>query len=166
MKAAVLPAYDAQLSIENVPPPEITGASDVIVKVGGAGLCRTDLHIIEGIWKEKVDVELPYILGHENAGWVEAVGDGVTTVKPGDAVIVHPVITCGLCQACRAGEDMHCIALAFPGHHAERRVRRVPPHRGAGDHQAARGPRAQGDRPDTPTPASRPTARRSGRPSG
>ena len=99
MKAALLPAYDAELSIENVPPPEITGASDVIVKVGGAGLCRTDLHIIEGIWQEKVDVELPYILGHENAGWVEDVGAGVTTVKPGDAVIVHPVITCGLCQA-------------------------------------------------------------------
>ena len=115
MKAALLPAYDAELSIEDVPPPEITSASDVIVKVGGAGLCRTDLHIIEGIWKEKVDVELPYILGHENAGWVEDVGAGVTTVKPGDAVIVHPVITCGLCQACRAGEDMHCTNLAFPG---------------------------------------------------
>ena len=62
-----------------------------------------------------MNVELPYILGHENAGWVEAVGDGVTTIKPGDAVIVHPVITCGLCQACRAGEDMHCVNLAFPG---------------------------------------------------
>ena len=115
MKAALLPAYDSELVIEDAPAPEITGPSDVIVKVGGAGLCRTDLHIIEGIWKEKVDVELPYILGHENAGWVEAVGDGVTTVRPGDAVIVHPVITCGLCQACRAGEDMHCTNLAFPG---------------------------------------------------
>jgi len=115
MKAAVLPAYDSELVIESAPAPEITGRSDVIVRVGGAGLCRTDLHIIEGIWKEKVDVELPYILGHENAGWVEAVGDAVTTVRPGDAVIVHPVITCGLCQACRAGEDMHCVNLAFPG---------------------------------------------------
>ena len=46
------------------------------MRIGGAGLCRTDLHIIEGIWKEKVDVELPYILGHENAGWVEDVGAG------------------------------------------------------------------------------------------
>ena len=115
MKAALLPAYDAELSLEDVPPPEVQGASDVIVRIGGAGLCRTDLHIIEGIWKEKVDVELPYILGHENAGWVEDVGPGVRSVKPGDAVIVHPVITCGLCRACRAGEDMHCIDLAFPG---------------------------------------------------
>ena len=115
MKAAVLPAYDADLSLESVPAPEVQGANDVIVRVGGAGLCRTDLHIIEGVWKNKVDVELPYILGHENAGWVEDVGPGVTSIKPGDAVIVHPVITCGLCRACRAGEDMHCIALQFPG---------------------------------------------------
>jgi len=115
VKAAVLPAYDQELRIEGVPPPEVQGPNDVIVRVGGAGLCRTDLHIIEGIWKEKVDVELPYILGHENAGWVEDVGPGVRSVKPGDAVIVHPVITCGLCLACRAGEDMHCEDLVFPG---------------------------------------------------
>ncbi len=115
MKAAILPAYDAELSLEDVPAPEVQGAGDVIVRIGGAGLCRTDLHIIEGVWKEKVEVELPYILGHENAGWVEDVGPGVTTIKPGDAVIVHPVITCGLCRACRAGEDMHCVDLQFPG---------------------------------------------------
>jgi threonine dehydrogenase-like Zn-dependent dehydrogenase len=115
MRAAVLHGYDEDLRVESIPPPEIRSPADVIVRIGGAGLCRTDLHIIEGVWKEKVDVELPYILGHENAGWVEDVGPGVRSVKPGDAVIVHPVITCGLCQACRAGEDMHCIDLAFPG---------------------------------------------------
>ena len=115
MKAAILPAYDAELSLEDVPAPEVQGAGDVIVRIGGAGLCRTDLHIIEGVWKEKVEVELPYILGHENAGWVEDVGPGVTSIKPGDAVIVHPVITCGLCRACRAGEDMHRVDLQFPG---------------------------------------------------
>ncbi len=115
MRAAVLPAYDADLSLEDVPAPEVQAPGDVIVRIGGAGLCRTDLHIIEGVWKEKVEVELPYILGHENAGWVEDVGSGVTAFKPGDAVIVHPVITCGLCRACRAGEDMHCINLQFPG---------------------------------------------------
>jgi NAD+-dependent secondary alcohol dehydrogenase Adh1 len=115
MKAALLPAYDSELSIEDVPAPEVQSPTDVIVRIGGAGLCRTDLHIIEGIWKEKVDVELPYILGHENAGWVEDVGPGVRNVKPGDAVIVHPVITCGLCRACRVGEDMHCVDLSFPG---------------------------------------------------
>jgi NAD+-dependent secondary alcohol dehydrogenase Adh1 len=115
MKAALLPAYDEALRLETVPAPEVRGPSEVIVRIGGAGLCRTDLHIIEGVWREKVDVELPYILGHENAGWVEDVGSGVRSVRPGDAVIVHPVITCGLCRACRAGEDMHCEDLEFPG---------------------------------------------------
>ncbi len=46
----------------------------MIVRIGGAGVCRTDLHIVEGIWRSKVNVNLPYIMGHENAGWVEAVG--------------------------------------------------------------------------------------------
>ncbi len=115
MKAAVLHEYDEKLRLENVPLPELHSDTDVIVRVGGAGLCRTDLHIIEGVWKNKVETTLPYILGHENAGWVEDVGKSVRSVKPGDAVIVHPVITCGLCLACRAGEDMHCIDLQFPG---------------------------------------------------
>ncbi|HJZ62191.1 MAG TPA: NAD(P)-dependent alcohol dehydrogenase [Miltoncostaeaceae bacterium] len=115
MKAARLHAYDEQLRVEDVAPPELQSPTDVIVRIGGAGLCRTDLHIIEGVWREKVDVELPYILGHENAGWVEDVGSQVKSIKPGDAVIVHPVVSCGLCRACRAGEDMHCESLAFPG---------------------------------------------------
>ena len=115
MKAAVLYGFDEELKLENYDAPEIQSDTDVIVKIGGAGLCRTDLHIIEGVWKDKVDTTLPYILGHENAGWVEDVGKSVRSVKPGDAVIVHPVITCGLCLACRAGEDMHCVDLQFPG---------------------------------------------------
>ena len=121
MKAARLHHYDPEvkgpeyLKIEQVPDPEITDADDVIIRIGGAGLCRTDLHIIEGIWKSKVDVELPYIPGHENAGWVEEVGKGVTNFKVGDAVIVHPLITDGTCPACRRGNDMHCDNGAFPG---------------------------------------------------
>jgi NAD+-dependent secondary alcohol dehydrogenase Adh1 len=115
VKAARLHAYDDELRVEDVPVPEVASGTDVIVRIGGAGLCRTDLHIIEGVWRSKVDVELPYILGHENAGWVEDVGDAVRSVKPGDAVIVHPLITCGLCRACRGGEDMHCVSGSFPG---------------------------------------------------
>jgi NAD+-dependent secondary alcohol dehydrogenase Adh1 len=55
------------------------------------------------------------VLGHENAGWVEAVGDGVTTVSPGDAVLVYPPYSCGLCVACRRGNDMHCVRHDFTG---------------------------------------------------
>jgi NAD+-dependent secondary alcohol dehydrogenase Adh1 len=101
--------------IEEVPEPEISGPLDVIVKIGGAGLCRTDLHIIEGQWASRSGVGLPYTLGHENAGWVQEVGSGVTSVTPGDTVILHPSPTCGLCRACRAGDDMHCSNSWFPG---------------------------------------------------
>ena len=106
MKAARLHAYEQPLQVDSVPEPQLGGHHDVIVRIGGAGLCRTDLHIIEGIWQSKVDVQLPYILGHENAGWVEEVGDAVESVKVGDAVIVHPLVACGYCAACRMGEDM------------------------------------------------------------
>ncbi|MDP8977371.1 MAG: NAD(P)-dependent alcohol dehydrogenase [Actinomycetota bacterium] len=115
MKAVRLHAYEQAPSVDDVAEPEVDGPLDVIVRIGGAGLCRTDLHIVEGQWKEKSGVTLPYTLGHENAGWVHAVGPAVTNVAVGDAVIVHPLITCGLCRACRAGDDMHCSAAAFPG---------------------------------------------------
>jgi NAD+-dependent secondary alcohol dehydrogenase Adh1 len=55
------------------------------------------------------------VLGHENAGWVEAAGDGVTTVSRGDAVLVYPPYSCGLCVACRRGNDMHCVRHDFTG---------------------------------------------------
>ena len=122
MKVAKLyeydPAMNVQLVIEDSAPPTINGPNDVIVKVGAAGLCRTDLHIIEGVWKDIMDTEdslLPYIMGHENAGWVEDIGSSVTSVKPGDAVICHPHRTCGICLNCRRGEDMHCENSLFPG---------------------------------------------------
>lgn len=116
MKAARLHAYhDERLRLDDVPEPKIEGPLDVIVRIGGAGLCRTDLHILEGQWEAKTGVSLPYTLGHENAGWVEEVGSAVTNVSVGDTVIVHPLITCGLCRACRAGDDMHCSDGLFPG---------------------------------------------------
>ncbi|HAG97302.1 MAG TPA: alcohol dehydrogenase [Ktedonobacter sp.] len=115
MKAVRLHQYEQQPKIEEVAEPKITGPYDVIVRIGGAGLCRTDLHIIEGQWAEKMHPTLPYTLGHENAGWVHEIGSAVSNVAVGDTVIVHPLITCGLCRACRAGDDMHCSNSAFPG---------------------------------------------------
>jgi NAD+-dependent secondary alcohol dehydrogenase Adh1 len=115
MKAVRVVGYHQPLQMDDVPAPEITGPHDVIVKIGGAGVCRTDLHILEGQWAEKSGVTLPYTIGHENAGWVHAVGSAVTNVAEGDKVILHPLITCGLCRACRFGDDVHCENNAFPG---------------------------------------------------
>ena len=116
MKAARLHEYeDERLHLDEVPDPRIEDPHDVIVRIGGAGVCRTDLHVMEGIWRGIQDPLLPYTLGHENAGWVEEVGPSVTTVRPGDAVIVHPLKTDGVCPACRRGEDMHCEHAEFPG---------------------------------------------------
>ncbi|MDX6253709.1 MAG: NAD+-dependent secondary alcohol dehydrogenase Adh1 [Frankiales bacterium] len=115
MKAVQLAKYESSPEFVDVRDPAITSPLDVIVKIGGAGVCRTDLHIIEGQWAAKSNVALPYTIGHENAGWVEAVGSAVTNVAVGDAVILHPLVTCGLCRACRAGDDVHCEASSFPG---------------------------------------------------
>ena len=91
MKAQVLTTYDESLTadrwvaMQNVPDPKITKSTDVIVRIGGAGVCRTDLHIIEGVWKPHMDPNgdslLPLIMGHENAGWVEEVGKEVEGIK-------------------------------------------------------------------------------------
>src|ERR1700755_996022 len=115
MKAVRLHKFHTQPVIDDVPEPTMSGPSDVIVKIGGAGVCRTDLHIIEGQWDAAMGTPLPYILGHENAGWVQEIGPGVTNVAVGDTVILHPTPTCGLCHACRAGDDMHCENGQFPG---------------------------------------------------
>ena len=119
MKAVRVVGYHENLKLGEAPEPKITSPLDVVVKIGAAGVCRTDLHIIEGQWKEKSGVTLPYTIGHENAGWVHAIGDGVTNVKVGDKVILHPLVTCGLCTACRFGDDVHCENSTFPGINAD-----------------------------------------------
>ena len=116
MKAVRLHRYHERPSVDEIEDPKVQGPLDVIVRIGGAGLCRTDLHLYEGQWADAgVDTPLPYTLGHENAGWVHEVGSAVTNLQPGDTVILHPQATCGLCRACRAGDDMHCDDSFFPG---------------------------------------------------
>ncbi|PWW24257.1 NAD+-dependent secondary alcohol dehydrogenase Adh1 [Geodermatophilus normandii] len=115
MKAVRVHEYHADPTIDDIPEPEIRGPLDVVVRIGGAGVCRTDLHILEGQWADLQNPDLPYVIGHENAGWVHAVGEGVTNVAVGDTVILHPQPSCGLCLACRAGRDMQCEHAFFPG---------------------------------------------------
>lgn len=115
MKAVRLHRYHERPQVEHVDEPVVRGPYDVLVDIGGAGLCRTDLHIVEGQWADRSSVALPYTLGHENAGWVREVGSAVEHVQPGDTVILHPIATCGFCHACRAGDDVHCRSSTFPG---------------------------------------------------
>ncbi|MDI3316552.1 MAG: NAD(P)-dependent alcohol dehydrogenase [Bacillota bacterium] len=116
MRAVRIFGYHEPVRLVDVPEPKIEGPFDVIVKIAGAGVCRTDLHIIEGIWREALgDPELPYTIGHENAGYVEEVGSAVVGLQRGDPVILHPLMSCGFCLACRSGNDMHCVNSKFPG---------------------------------------------------
>jgi len=115
VKAVRLHEFHQPPVVDDIPEPAILGPLDVIVKIGGAGVCRTDLHIMEGQWDAAMHTPLPYVLGHENAGWVHEVGSAVSNVAVGDTVILHPTPTCGLCRACRAGDDMHCVNSEFPG---------------------------------------------------
>lgn len=108
-------SYNRPLEIREIPRPKIEGPFDIVVRVAGAGVCRTDLHLQEGVWKDILRPELPFVLGHENVGYVEEVGGSVDWISPGDPVILHPAITCRVCRSCRIGDDMHCSRLRFPG---------------------------------------------------
>ena len=118
MKTALLSAYHHDFELASVEDPVISAPMDVIVKVGAAGICRTDLHMQEGQLagvQQSAGIHLPFTCGHETAGWVAEVGAGVTHLKIGDPVVLHPVASCGFCRACRAGDDMHCTNSLFPG---------------------------------------------------
>jgi NAD+-dependent secondary alcohol dehydrogenase Adh1 len=114
VKAALLSEYHRPLELVERAVPEPTRPDEVLVRIAGAGVCATDLHAIEGLLAP-AGVSLPVVLGHENAGWVETAGELVSTVSPGDGVILYPPYSCGLCLRCRRGDDMHCERHQFTG---------------------------------------------------
>ena len=146
MKAVRLHEFHQQPVVDEVPEPTISGPLDVIVKIGGAGVCRTDLHIIEGQWDAAHGHPAAVHPGprERRAGctrWAPA----VTNVAVGDTVILHPTPTCGLCRACRAGDDMHCTENSVvPRPVPRRRDGRVPAHHGPGLRQAGPADPAEG----------------------
>ncbi|MGH3933018.1 MAG: alcohol dehydrogenase catalytic domain-containing protein [Pseudonocardiaceae bacterium] len=95
----------APVTVETVLVPD-PGPSEVLVTVQACGVCHTDLHYREGA----INDEFPFLLGHEAAGVVEAVGDGVDTVVPGDFVILNWRAVCGRCRACQRGEPWYCFS--------------------------------------------------------
>jgi propanol-preferring alcohol dehydrogenase len=92
--------------LREVPVPE-PGPGEVLIKIGGAGACHSDLHILEAP-APPGPARSPFTLGHENAGWVEKMGPGATGFAKGDPVIVYGPWGCGLCMNCRVGRENYC----------------------------------------------------------
>jgi S-(hydroxymethyl)glutathione dehydrogenase/alcohol dehydrogenase len=117
MKAAVMRAYHAPLEIEDVELDD-PGPGEVLVTTAASGICHSDLHVIEG----SLPMPPPCVLGHEPAGVVEAVGEGVTDFAPGDHVIGCMTQWCGVCKLCTAGRPYLCPAQ-FEGRPPEAKPR-------------------------------------------
>jgi S-(hydroxymethyl)mycothiol dehydrogenase len=105
VRGVVARAKGEPVTIEtiNVPDP---GPGEAVVVVQACGVCHTDLHYREG----GINDEFPFLLGHEAAGVVESVGEGVTEVAPGDFVVLNWRAVCGECRACTRGEPWYCFA--------------------------------------------------------
>jgi S-(hydroxymethyl)mycothiol dehydrogenase len=93
------------VAIETIVVPD-PGPGEAVVRVEACGVCHTDLHYREG----GINDDFPFLLGHEAAGRVEAVGDGVTDVEPGDFVVLNWRAVCGTCRACLKGKPQYCFA--------------------------------------------------------
>jgi propanol-preferring alcohol dehydrogenase len=89
----------------------VPGPGQVVIKIGGAGVCHSDLHVME----EDLGFRGVFTLGHENAGWVARLGEGVTDVKEGDAVAVYGPWGCGRCHACQLSTENYCENWAALG---------------------------------------------------
>jgi alcohol dehydrogenase, propanol-preferring len=121
MKSARIHAYHEPRKLEELPKPGMPHGEEVLVKVGGSGLCHSDLHIMQGDWASSIPVQLPKTLGHEVAGWVEQVGDFVPSVSSagglatGDLVGIFGGWGCGACAQCKSGNEQLCSHARYPG---------------------------------------------------
>ncbi|MFG2776247.1 S-(hydroxymethyl)mycothiol dehydrogenase [Streptomyces prunicolor] len=113
VRAVVARGKGAPVSLETIVVPD-PGPGEALVKVEACGVCHTDLHYREG----GINDDFPFLLGHEAAGVVESVGEGVTDVAPGDFVILNWRAVCGNCRACRRGRPHYC----FNTHNAEQKM--------------------------------------------
>ncbi|GGS10592.1 oxidoreductase [Streptomyces humidus] len=105
VRGVVARGKGAPVSLETIVVPD-PGPGEALVKVEACGVCHTDLHYREG----GINDDFPFLLGHEAAGVVESVGEGVTDVAPGDFVILNWRAVCGTCRACRRGRPWYCFS--------------------------------------------------------
>lgn len=111
MRALQITKWQSDPELVDIPKP-VPGPGEVVIKVGGAGACHSDLHLLYEFSEGAVPWNPPFTLGHENAGWVDSIGTGVTTVKEGDAVAVYGPWGCGKCSRCQLGIETLCENLA------------------------------------------------------
>ena len=105
VKGVIASARGEAVSVETIVVPD-PGPGEALIKVKACGVCHTDLHYREGA----ITDDFPFLLGHEAAGTVEKVGDGVTNVEPGDFVIIAWRAPCGICRSCLRGRPWYCFA--------------------------------------------------------
>lgn len=110
MRALRLMAWKSDPHLVEVPKPT-PREGEVVIKIGGAGVCHSDLHLMYEFEAGALPYNPPFTLGHENAGWVDSVGAGVTSVQEGDAVVVYGPWGCGSCARCRLGIETYCEDL-------------------------------------------------------
>jgi propanol-preferring alcohol dehydrogenase len=117
MQSARIHNYGEPLIVEEIPRPSLRHGQQVIVKVGACGLCHSDLHLINGDWKETIPLRLPIIPGHEIAGWVDEIGDSVPErlLRKGVMVAVFGGWGCGICLYCKEGDEQLCPHGRWPG---------------------------------------------------
>ncbi|WP_019815569.1 NAD(P)-dependent alcohol dehydrogenase [Saccharomonospora saliphila] len=107
MRAVRLLEWHSDPVVTEVDPPE-PGHGQVLVRVGGAGVCHSDLHLMREFDRGDMPWNPPFTLGHENAGWVERVGTGVDGPAPGTPVAIYGPWGCGVCQYCLRGVETYC----------------------------------------------------------
>lgn len=105
VKGVIAPAKDARVELVTIVVPD-PGPGEAVVRVQACGVCHTDLHYVQG----GIGNDYPYLLGHEAAGIVEAVGEGVRDLEPGDYVVLNWRAVCGTCRACKRGRPWYCFA--------------------------------------------------------
>src|SRR5690349_24402428 len=105
VRGVVAQKKGAPVSVETIVVPD-PGPGEAVVRVQACGVCHTDLHYREG----GINDEFPFLLGHEAAGVVESVGPDVTSVSPGDFVVLNWRAVCGDCRACRKGKPHLCFS--------------------------------------------------------
>lgn len=114
MKAARLHGYKEDFVVEDIPTPE-PAVGQVLVKIAGSGACHSDLHVRSGEMSSLPFPPFPWTLGHENAGWIEALGPGAEGFEVGEPVAVFGGWGCGLCRVCLGGEEQLCDVMRWGG---------------------------------------------------